>query len=151
MNEESILESITAILSEKRSKFDNGIENKALNEYCGCIAALESIASTGELKSPYFIGILDRAIAQFKQHLDLCVIVGGRISPLYPPIAARFSIKNGSLVSSNKFVAIRTDTAVAILADAGNDILWPDRSIWDPATSSLLSINYFNLRYNHVS
>ena len=143
-NEAAIISAVENILAEKGNKRDCGKPGKAMDEYDSCISALVAIGSTNEIKSPLVESLVESAIKQFYSHLNLYIVVNGRLCSIYPPIAARLNVVDGDFVSSKRFLVLSKETAEFELENQSTE---EKNAIWDMRTESLVHESFYYRRY----
>jgi len=137
--EKSLRQTVKNLLKEKRCK-------ESAEDYLACIEMLENILRTGEVRTASMKEIIAGAIANFKAHVGLGIIVDGRFSPIDSHMGARHGIKEGNFINGQKFPVLTESQATEILEGPITAAL-PDDCIWDIDSQSVIHLRFYYMRH----
>jgi hypothetical protein len=129
---------VTNLLKEKRCKDTE-------EDYLGCIEMLQSILRTGEVSSEMMKDIISGAIANFKRHVNLGIIIRGKFSSVDCHLAARHDVVAGRIIGSG-FPVMKKKRADRILLEPVTSVL-PYDCIWDIDSKSVVSLRFYYIRH----
>ena len=137
--EKSLRQTVKNLLKEKPCKSSNV-------DYLACIDMLENILRTGEVKTQLLRDVVSAAISNFKSHVDIGIVVGGRFSPIDCHLGARHNIKAGQLINGRVHLVMKKETANDFLQYPITSELPPD-CIWDSDLGDVIHLKAYYKRH----